>query len=96
MDTSIFSLQEGREAGEILFIGLSTCIWCRKTKEYLIGKGVAFRFVYVDLLDGPVRQQLRDWLKQWNPDLSYPTIIFNNERSVIGFDEDQIDKELGS
>ncbi len=95
MDLSIFTKHEGSAAGEILFFGLSTCIWCRKTREYLIGKGVAFHFVYVDQLDDRTKHEVREWLRKWNPDISYPTIVFNNERSVVGFNEDDIDREIG-
>jgi len=94
MDKTIFSKHEGASAGEILFFGLSTCIRCRKTKEYLMNKGIEFYFVYVDQLDDLTRQEVRAWLKKWNPDLSYPTIVFNNEKSVVGFNEDDIDREI--
>jgi len=94
MDKKIFSKHEGESAGEIFFFGLSTCIWCRKTKEYLMSKGIEFYFVYVDQLDDLTKQEVREWLKKWNPDLSYPTIVFDNEKTVVGFNEDDIDREI--
>ena len=42
---------EGKDKGKILLYSLSTCIWCRKTKELLERLGVSYDYIFVDLLD---------------------------------------------
>jgi glutaredoxin len=37
-------------ADDVFVYALSTCPWCRKTKQWLTAKGVEFEFVDVDLL----------------------------------------------
>ena len=34
----------GRDVGKVMLYALSTCIWCKKTKEYLSSKNVAFDY----------------------------------------------------
>jgi glutaredoxin len=73
---------------------LSTCIWCRKTKEFLESNNVQFEYVYVDLLESEEKDKVKETLKKWNPACSYPTLVLNNSSCVIGFDEEKIKLEL--
>ena len=56
--------------------------------------GVEYNYVYVDLLEGDERQEMIEQLKKWNPQLSFPTLIINNEECIVGFDEDKIKENL--
>ncbi|MBN2434839.1 MAG: glutaredoxin family protein [Spirochaetes bacterium] len=89
-----FTRVEGDSCGTIQLFGLSTCIWCKKTKEYLDSKGVEYYYVFVDLLNESEKEEAKKLIKKWNNDISYPTIIINESRSVVGFDEDEIDREI--
>ena len=89
-----FTHVEGNSCGIIQLFGLSTCIWCKKTKEYMDSKGVEYYYVFVDLLDESEKEEAKKLIKKWNSDVSYPTIIINEDRAVIGFDEEEIDREI--
>lgn len=84
----------GRQKGAILLYALSTCQWCRKTKELLLGLGVDFSYVYVDLLAGGERDQIMGELAKWNHSRSFPTLVINNNTVIIGFQEDRIREAL--
>jgi glutaredoxin len=56
--------------------------------------GVEYNYVYVDLLEGDERQEMIEQLKKWNPQLSFPTLIINNEECIVGFDEDKVKENL--
>ena len=77
------------------FYGLSTCIWCKKTREFLEENDVAFDFMYVDLLEGEERQKAIEDVRKWNPDVNFPTIVIDDEESVVGFDPDKLKEKLG-
>lgn len=81
--------------GKVLLYALSTCIWCRKTKKLLDELGVAYDFIDVDLLTGEDSQKIRQEQERWNPSGSFPTLVINNTKCIIGFEEDQIRKEFG-
>jgi glutaredoxin len=55
-DLMDFVRVDGKDNGDITLYALSTCIWCKKTKELLTSLGVSFNYVYVDLLKGEDRE----------------------------------------
>ena len=74
---------------------LSTCGWCRKTKDFLKSLDVAFEYIDVDTLSGDVLQEVRDQQRKFNPRMSYPTIVIDGGKHVIsGFKDDEIKKVL--
>lgn len=84
----------GKEAGKIMLYALSTCGWCGKTRKLLSDLGVAYDYVYVDLLAGNDRDEATAAMKQWNPASSFPTMVINNDKCIIGFDEKEIRRVL--
>jgi glutaredoxin len=85
---------EGADKGHVLLLGLSTCIWCKKAKEFLESNNVQFEYVFVDLLESEEKDKVKETLKKWNPACSYPTLVLNNSSCVVGFDEEKIKLEL--
>lgn len=86
---------DGQNKGDIILFALSTCGWCKKTRLLLEEMDVAYNFVYVDLTEGEERSEVIENLKKWNTSLSFPTLVLNNEKSIVGFDKDAIMEELG-
>jgi glutaredoxin-like protein NrdH len=87
---SSFTHVDGKDCGKVMFYGLSTCGWCRKTRQLLEQLGVAYDYVYVDLLGPDAQEQAMEQVRRWNPNESFPTIVFNDESCVLGFDEKKI------
>jgi len=86
---------DGENKGEIQFYALSTCGWCRKTKQLLDELGVAYDYCYVDLLSGDERDQAVKELQGWNPNRSFPTVVINGSKVVVGYKPDRIKEVLG-
>ena len=86
----------GNNKGKVMMYGLSTCVWCKKTRQLLTDLGVDFDYVYVDLLGGDEEEKAIREVKHVNPSVSFPTIIINDERAILGFDEQAIRKALSS
>jgi glutaredoxin len=84
----------GKDKGKIMLYALSTCIWCKKTKEFLSSVGVAFDYIYVDLLKGEDRAKAIADVKRYNPSTSFPTLVVN-DKAIIGFKEKEIKEALG-
>jgi glutaredoxin-like protein NrdH len=42
----------GKDKGKVMLYALSTCGWCKKTRALLEELGVAYDYLYVDLLKG--------------------------------------------
>ncbi len=90
-----FTHVDGEDCGKVVFYGLSTCAWCRRTRQLLDKLGVAYDYVYVDLLEGGSQEQAMEQVRRWNPNESFPTLVFNDSACVLGFDEAKIRQALG-
>ena len=77
-----------------MLYALSTCGWCRKTKELLGNLGVKYSYVYVDLLEDDDQLNTMNELKHWNPKCSFPTLVINDKTCIVGFKEDEIVEAL--
>ncbi len=84
----------GKKAGDIKIYALSTCPWCKKAKSLLDSLGVDYYFVDVDLLTGKDREQAVADVKKWNPNVSFPTIVINDAKCIVGFKENDIKEAL--
>lgn len=80
----------GKDHGQVMLYALSTCQWCHKTKTLLEELGIAFDYQFVDLLEGKEQNDALDAIEVWNPAGSFPTLIINRERAIIGFREQEI------
>lgn len=79
---------------KVLMYALSTCAWCKKTKQFLKDNGVEFEYVDVDLCDRADRKKVHDDIESRGGDLAYPTLIVDNKTLIIGLHEDTIRKAL--
>jgi glutaredoxin-like protein NrdH len=84
----------GKKMGTIMLYALSTCGWCAKTKELLRELGVEFDYTYVDLLEGKEQDDAMNQVEKWNPSGSFPTLVINNKKGIVGFREQEIRSEL--
>jgi len=85
----------GIDRGKVAMYGLSTCVWCRKTKKLLTDLGVDFDYIYVDKLEGEKENQVVEEVKRFNHSISFPTTVINNEKAIVGFKEKEIREALG-
>jgi glutaredoxin len=89
-----FEHVKGENKGKIMLYALSTCGWCRKTKELLNELGVEYNYIYVDLLKDENKDIAMDEIKKWNPRYSFPTVVVNDKTCIVGFKEDKIREAL--
>jgi glutaredoxin-like protein NrdH len=100
MDVSTLDKEQGDhisgiDRGNIVMYGLSTCVWCKRTKKLLTDLGVDFDFIYVDKLDGQYENQAVEEVRRFNPSTSFPTTVINGDKAIVGFKEKEIREALG-
>ncbi len=78
---------------KVKLYALSTCGHCKRTKELLQSKGVDYDVTDVDQLEGQERQEAIEEVKQYNPSLSFPTLVIG-EKCVVGYKKDEIEEAL--
>jgi glutaredoxin len=79
---------------DVTVYALSTCIHCKKAKDYLAECGISYESVHVDQLTGNERKTAIETVKKLNPSVSFPTLLIG-DTVVVGFDRAEIDKALG-
>lgn len=81
---------DGENKGNIMLYALSTCVWCRKTKDLLDDLGVAYTYIFVDLESNREQEKLEAEIAEFNPEISFPTMVINNKDCVVGYSPDKI------
>ena len=56
---------------------------------------MAFDYVYVDLLKGQEREEAVTQIRRRNPATSFPTILIDDSRCVVGYKPEKLKEALG-
>lgn len=96
MDLTKFTKIEGLKSDkDLVFLGLSTCGFCKRARKYLDEQGWTYHFVDIDKLEREERIALKQDVKsRIAPDLLYPFLIINDSEFVKGFKKDQWEDKL--
>lgn len=73
---------------------LSTCVHCAALKKMLQRHDIPFEFTDIDLMAKDERRQFLQEIAPYNPQKTFPIIIINN-KAIVGFRRDLIERELG-
>ncbi|BAI62470.1 putative glutaredoxin [Methanocella paludicola SANAE] len=84
---------DGKNNGTVMLYALSTCVWCKMTKKLITGLGVAFDYMFVDLLQGAEQEEAIAEIKKVNPSCSFPTLVVNGQ-CIVGYQEAKIREAL--
>jgi len=89
-----FPMTPKKRTQKPVLYALSTCIWCRRTRELLDKAGVDYKLCEVDTLTGDERSAALSEMRKYNPRGSFPTLVCGDD-IVLGYDEDRIKMVLG-
>jgi glutaredoxin-like protein NrdH len=79
---------------KVTLFALSTCVWCKMTKQYLNDNGVEYEFVDVDLLDDKDKSKVHETILSKGGELAYPTTIVDDKTVINGFRKDKLKEVL--
>jgi glutaredoxin-like protein NrdH len=79
---------------KVVLYALSTCGWCRTTKQFLKDNDVEYEFVDVDLAEDEDKQKIRRHIQSKGGDLSYPSTIIDDKILITGFRKDKLKEAL--
>ena len=81
---------DGKNKANLVLYTLSTCVWCRMMKSFLAKMDVGYDYVDIDTLEEEEKTKTLDEVKHWNPKCSFPSLVVNGEKCIIGFNEDAL------
>jgi glutaredoxin-like protein NrdH len=90
-----FSKVQGKNnQHKVTIYALSTCVWCKMTKQYLKDNSVEFEYLDVDLCSAEEKEQARQKILGKGGALSYPTTIVDDQKVITGFRKDLLKEAL--
>jgi glutaredoxin len=84
-----------RKDHKVFLYTLSTCGWCKKTKELLREKDVAYEYLDVDVLKAEERKAAVEDLHRRNAPLGFPIVIIDDNQLISGYQPEKILGALG-
>jgi len=79
---------------KVLVYALSTCAWCKRTKQFLKDRKVHYEYVDVDLASPEDRKEIENDLRKRNCQ-AYPAVLIDGKRLITGFRADDLKEALG-
>ena len=89
------TVEGSRNTPKVFLFALSTCGWCRRTREFFEANDVPYEYIYVDLLTGDERSEALEEMAKWTQRRAFPTIVVAEDEALVGLDEDKLRKALG-
>ncbi len=80
---------------EIVVYGLSTCPWCRKTKQYFTDKQIEFQYINYDLASEEEQSKIMQDMKKLGGGNAFPFVRIGKE-VVIGYNPEKFSTFLES
>jgi glutaredoxin-like protein NrdH len=87
---------EGEKRDHTVFLyTLSTCGWCKRTKEFLKEQGVEYEYMDVDTCTSEERRATIADLKARSAPMGFPLAIIDDETIISGYKPDRYKEALG-
>ena len=80
---------------KVIVYALSTCVWCKMTKQFLKDNDIEFEYIDVDMCEPQEKEQVRQQILSKGGNLNYPTTIVDDKTVITGFRKDQLKETLG-
>jgi glutaredoxin len=80
-------------ADDVMVYALSTCPWCRKTKQWFTDGKIPFESVDVDSLPVDEQDAMADKAYQLSGGRRFPVVVINGE-VIVGYNPDKFLEHL--
>jgi glutaredoxin-like protein NrdH len=90
-----FSKIQGKKTNhKVIVYALSTCVWCKMTKQYLKDNDISYEYIDVDLCEPEEKDQVHKQILSKGGALNYPTVIVDDKKLIQGFRKDKLKEAL--
>ena len=79
---------------KVVLYALSTCVWCKMTKQFLKDNDVEYEYVDVDLCSEEDKNKIRREIQDKGGPLSYPSVIVDGKKVITGLRKDLLKEAL--
>ncbi|MDR3253656.1 MAG: glutaredoxin family protein [Endomicrobium sp.] len=82
------------DKNSVLLYALSTCLWCKKTEQFLNDLNIKYDYIEVDLLVDEEQKKIMKEIEALNPQGTFPTLVINKTKTIVGYRLEAIRKAL--
>jgi glutaredoxin-like protein NrdH len=79
---------------KVIVYAISTCVWCKMTKQYLKDNKIEYDYMDVDLCTPKEKEKIHQDILKRGGALSYPTTIVDDKTLITGFRKDLLKEAL--
>lgn len=80
---------------KVIVYALSTCVWCKRTKQLLKDNGIEYEYTDIDLCSAREQNEIRSDIRKRGGNIGFPTVIIDDKKVITGFREEEIKEALG-
>ena len=80
---------------KVFIYALSTCGWCKLTKQFMGDQGCAYEYIDVDLASSEEKREIGSFFKERNIPLGFPATIIDDEIIISAYRPDKFKEALG-
>jgi glutaredoxin len=91
---SVIKVDGEKNEHKVFLYTLSTCGWCKRTKEFLKENGVAYEYLDVDKCTSDERKKAIEYMKSKKASMGFPLAIIDDEILISGFKPDKYKEVL--
>ncbi len=92
---SIVKVEGNKKDHKVFLYTLSTCGWCKKTKQFLKDNDVEYEYIDLDKCTREERKKVIDDIKARKASMGFPLAIIDDEIMISGYKVDKYKEALG-
>ena len=92
---SIVKVEGNKKDHKVFLYTLSTCGWCKKTKQFLKDNDVEYEYFEVDKCTREERKKVIEDIKARKASMGFPLAIIDDEIMISGYKVDKYKEALG-
>ena len=92
---SVIKVEGKKKDHKVFLYTLSTCGWCKKTKQFLKENEVEYEYIDVDKCSREDRQKIIVEIKERKASMGFPLAIIDDEILINGYKVDKYKEVLG-
>lgn len=92
---SIVKVEGNKKNRKVFLYTLSTCGWCKKTKQFLQDNEIEYEYIDVDKCTREERQKVIADIKARKASMGFPLAIIDDEIIISGYKVDKFKEALG-